>query len=90
MIDLLTLFHKSIIDIYKVYADNKGHMNFTKFINFCSDYDIFPGMTTKASLYRIFHSLSFINEILGNSISKTPNKSMMTSSKMSARNIDKN
>ena len=65
MIELLTLFHKAIIDIYKQYADNKGLLNFTKFINLCSDYDIFPGMVSKAALYRIFHSLSFINEILG-------------------------
>mmetsp|Transcript_39533 Transcript_39533/g.38017 ORF Transcript_39533/g.38017 Transcript_39533/m.38017 type:complete len:201 (+) Transcript_39533:874-1476(+) len=65
MIDLLTLLHKAIIDIYKSYADNKGHMNFPRFINFCSDYDIFPHSATKATLYRIFHSLSFINELMG-------------------------
>ena len=81
MIDLLTLLHKTIIDVFKMYADNKGYMNFTKFINFCSDYDIFPHMTTKASLYRIFHSLSFINEMLGVSGTKLANKSKMSAMK---------
>jgi len=69
MIDLLTLFHKGIIDIYRQYADSKGYMNFIKFINFCSDFDIFPELATKATLYRIFHSLSFINEMIGNNYS---------------------
>ena len=79
MIGLLTLLHKSIVDLYKSYADNKGCMNFTKFIGFCSDYDIFPSLVTKASLYRIFHSLSFINEMMGQQNAK----SMTNRSKMS-------
>ena len=66
MIDLLTLLHKVIIDVYKAYSDRKGYMNFTQFISFCSDYDVFPALATKASLYRVFHSLSFINEMIGN------------------------
>ena len=53
-------------------------MNFTKFINFCSDYDIFPYVMTKATLYRIFHSLSFINEMLTSS-SKIVSKSKISS-----------
>ena len=67
MINLLTLLHRSIIDIYRIYADNKGYMDFYQYVNFCSDYDIFPDMATKASLYRIFHSLSFMNEIYASS-----------------------
>ena len=65
MINLLTVLHKSIIDIYKIYADSKGYMNFQQFINFSTDYDIFPTIIAKATLYRIFHSLSFMNEGIG-------------------------
>ena len=28
MIYLLTLLHKAIVDVYKMYADIKGYMNF--------------------------------------------------------------
>jgi len=42
MINMLTILHKAMIDIYKIYADQKGYMNFQQYINFCSDYDIFP------------------------------------------------
>jgi len=66
MISLLTLFHRQVVDIYRAYADGKGCMNFNQFIVFCSDYDVFPDLLTKAALFRIFHSLSFINEILSN------------------------
>jgi hypothetical protein len=40
-------------------------MNFPQYILFCSDHDIFPNYATKAALYRIYHSLSFMNESLG-------------------------
>lgn len=63
MINMLTILHKAIIDIYRIYADAKGYMNFQQFINFCSDYDIFPDYATKAALHRIYHSLSFSTEI---------------------------
>jgi len=67
MINMLTTLHKAMIDIFKVYADKKGYMNFQQYISFCTDHDIFPDYATKAVLYRVFHSLSFMNETLGGS-----------------------
>ncbi len=67
MITLLTIFHRTILETYKVYADSKGYMNFNNFVSFCTDYEIFPELMTKAALHRVFHSLSFINDILTNS-----------------------
>jgi len=39
-------------------------MNFEQFISFATDYGIFPDLLTKSTLYRIFHSLSYINEVM--------------------------
>lgn len=72
MITLLTTLHKSIINVYKSYSDGKGLMNFTQFIGFCSDFNIFPAVATKATLYRIFHSLGYINEVYAGNTTKTP------------------
>ena len=80
MINLLTLFHKAVLEVYRVYADSKGYMNFGVFMTFCSDYDVFPEVITKASLYRIFHSLSFINDMIGG-----VNQSTMSFNKNSSR-----
>jgi hypothetical protein len=59
-------------------------MNFSQFVTFCSDFDIFPSLITKAALYRIFHSLSFINEVMtgGN---KTMMSGMMSKSVLSSK-----
>lgn len=79
MITLLTLLHKSIIDVYKVYSDKKSYMNFSQYVTFCTDFDIFPSLITKAALYRIFHSLSFMNEVLGGNKNMTMSKSVLSS-----------
>jgi len=56
-----------LFDAYMLYAEPSNHlMNFNQFIMFCKDHDIFPDVISKAALYRIFHSLSFLNESLNN------------------------
>jgi hypothetical protein len=52
------LFQVLSESIYHVYQNSKGMMNFDSFVNFSKDHDIFPSYCSKATLYRIFHSLS--------------------------------
>ena len=88
MIQLLALFHKAIIGIYKCYQDNKGYLNFNQFICFCTDYDIFPNMATKATLHRIFHSISFINEASTGAV-KSPLRQQSVSRYLNIRSPNK-
>lgn len=88
VINILTVLHKATIDTYKRYSDQKHLMNFNQFMQFCSDHDVFPYLVSKPALFRIFHSLSFINEyIVGDkSFSRTfsPHKQSAQVSKMSS------
>ena len=38
-------------------------MSFEAYMKFCIDFCIFPDLVTKPMLYRIFHTLSHINEM---------------------------
>lgn len=39
-------------------------MTFEEFASFARDYDIFPNVLSKPTLYRIFHTLSQMKEVL--------------------------
>jgi len=63
MVEFLTVLHKSIIKFYSQYSDSRLMMSFEQYLKFCIDFCIFPDLVTKPMLYRIFHTLSHINEM---------------------------
>jgi hypothetical protein len=58
------LFQVVSDNIYPVYSNAKGLMNFEGFASFSRDHDIFPSLCSKAALYRIFHNLSTFSEAI--------------------------
>lgn len=58
------LFQVVSDNIYPVYSNAKGLMNFDRFVSFSRDHDIFPHLCSKAALYRVFHSLSTFSEAI--------------------------
>ena len=60
MIEALGIVHKMFTPYYLYYADTHGFMNFTSFIKFCKDFQIFPDLVSKAKLLRFFFALSGI------------------------------
>jgi len=60
VIELLTDLHSAIHKVYEYYSDHKGHMTFDRFMKFCTDFQVFPDILSKAEANRIFLNLSFI------------------------------
>jgi p25-alpha len=60
MIEALGIVHKVFTPYYTFYADTHGFMNFTAFIRFCKDFQIFPDILSKAKLLRFFYALAGI------------------------------
>ena len=60
MIEALGIVHKVFTPYYTFYADTHGFMNFTAFIRFCKDFQIFPDVLSKAKLLRFFYALAGI------------------------------
>jgi len=60
MVQLLGLVHKSLQPYYNYYASQNGLMSTEGFLKFCSDFSIFPDVTSKAKLMRMFEILSNI------------------------------
>lgn len=60
MIEALGIVHKMFTPYYLYYADTHGFMNFTQFIKFCKDFQIFPDVVSKAKLLRFFYALAGI------------------------------
>ena len=55
----------ALTDIYPRYIDaNQSMMRFEQFLNFARDYELFPKLVSKASLYRIFKALALMNEAM--------------------------
>ena len=63
MVQFLTVLHKAIIKYFEVYADQRMTLDFDNYLWFCTDFCIFPDLITKPLLYRIFHTLSNINDM---------------------------
>lgn len=60
MIEALGIVHKVFAPYYIFYADSHGFMNFTAFIRFCKDFQVFPDILSKAKLLRFFYALAGI------------------------------
>ena len=60
MIEALGIIHKTFSPYYNFYSDSMGFMNFTAFMKFCKDFQIFPDVLSKAKLLRFFYALSGI------------------------------
>lgn len=60
MIEALGIVHKMFTPYFVFYADTHGFMNFTSFIRFCKDFQIFPDVISKSKLLRFFYTLSGI------------------------------
>ena len=60
MIEALGIVHKVFSPYYSFYADTHSFMNFTSFIRFCKDFQIFPDILSKAKLLRFFYALAGI------------------------------
>lgn len=60
MIEALGIVHKVFTPYFIFYADTRGFMNFTSFIRFCKDFQIFPDAISKAKLLRFFYALAGI------------------------------
>ena len=63
LIEFLTVLHKAIIRYFLQYADQRGMVDFETYLKFCTEFCIFPDLVSKPMLYRIFHTLSDINEL---------------------------
>jgi len=60
MAEFMEVVHKSLYPYYKTYCGPKGFMTLDSFIRFCSDFEIFPDITTKPRLSRIFQTVANI------------------------------
>lgn len=58
------LFQVLAGEVYQVYADKKGLINFDQFLEFAKDHDIFPKLVPKSVINTVFQSLAFLNETL--------------------------
>ena len=58
------LFQVLAGEVYQVYADKKGLINFDQFLEFAKDHDIFPKLVPKSVMNTVFQSLAFLNETL--------------------------
>ena len=58
------LFQVLAGEVFQVYADKKGHINFDQFLEFAKDHDIFPKLVPKSVMNTVFQSLAFLNETL--------------------------
>ncbi len=61
MVGFLSLVHKSMMVYYNFYADSRGLMNFTKFVQFCKHFSIFPDILAKARIKSFFQTLAAIH-----------------------------
>ncbi len=66
MVDFMSELFCTMQDIFPKYTGGlkQGQMNFEQFANFCRDYDVFPRFCSKPALYRIFHTLALMKEVL--------------------------
>ena len=65
MVDFMGELFYALTEIYPRYTDgNSDLMTFEQFLAFCRDHEIFPYVCSKPAIYRIFHSLSIMNEAL--------------------------
>jgi hypothetical protein len=60
MAEFMEVTHKSLYPYYKTYCGTKGLMTLDNFIRFCSDFEIFPDITTKPRLIRMFQTVANI------------------------------
>eukprot|EP00826_Nyctotherus_ovalis_P011058 TRINITY_DN12888_c0_g2_i8.p1 TRINITY_DN12888_c0_g2~~TRINITY_DN12888_c0_g2_i8.p1 ORF type:complete len:332 (+),score=76.37 TRINITY_DN12888_c0_g2_i8:125-1120(+) len=60
MAEFMEVVHKSLYPYYKTYCGSKGLMTLDSFIRFCSDFEIFPDITTKPRLSRMFQTVANI------------------------------
>jgi hypothetical protein len=58
------LFQVLAGEVFQVYADKKGLINFDQFLEFAKDHDIFPKLVPKSVMNTVFQSLAFLNETL--------------------------
>lgn len=58
------LFQVLAGEVFQVYADKKGLINFDQFLEFAKDHDIFPKLVPKSVINTVFQSLAFLNETL--------------------------
>ena len=58
IVQLLGEVHLSLLIYYKIYQDMHGLMNVSQFLKFFKDFEIFPGMASKAKLSTIFYALA--------------------------------
>ena len=58
------LFQVLAGEVFQVYADKKGLINFDQFLEFSKDHDIFPKLVPKSVMNTVFQSLAFLNETL--------------------------
>jgi p25-alpha len=61
IIEALTLVQRSVFYYYKAYSSINLQMNFSGFIRFCKDFEIFPDIVSKSKLLRIFKTLAGIS-----------------------------
>ena len=60
---MLNAIQKNLKQIFDCYSDQRGLMNFEKYMLFCKDFAIFPDILNKPKLNQIFEALlSIANE----------------------------
>lgn len=47
-----------MVGYFKFYSESKTAMEFEKFAKFCKDFGIFPAITSKQRLLKIFNTLA--------------------------------
>lgn len=65
IVDFMGELFYALTETYARYIDsNQSMMRFEQFIDFTRDFDIFPKLMSKASLYRIFKALALMNDAM--------------------------
>ena len=90
VIEALSLVKRSVLYYYKAYAGISMQMNFQGFIKFCKDFEIFPDITSKTKLLRIFKTLAEISSADNLEASVQSFSSLDENIPMSEDHIDEN
>ena len=55
-------FAQDVLKVYyEVYVGTKNYIDYTTFVKFCRDFDIFPSLCNRITLHSAFYTLAFLN-----------------------------
>jgi len=55
---MLDVLQQCIKEFYLTFADNSALIDFTRYLKFVQNFDIYPTMTSKGMLHGIFYALA--------------------------------